>query len=164
MKIFGFLAVFVLLAVFLTFCTKMEVPKASKRLEKPKSATITPKKPKLAIIVIEAGSEYVGKDGNIEVPIPSYAFEKIQDYDFFDIVALSPNIHMYYYDKEGPNHENPGHAFAIIMDRYGRKFYLFQSTIKTDQRFFIYEGNIPMKTSKPKYRGFLKKILEEDRR
>jgi len=132
----------------------------------PKPATDIPEineNLKFATVVIETTASYYGNGGDIEVLIPIYAFELIQIYDTFDIIALSPNIHLYYFDKEGPDYDDPGHAFAIIMHRYGREFYLFQSTIKTEQRFFQYKGIIPVEVSKPAYRDYLQQVIEEDR-
>jgi hypothetical protein len=151
----------ILLIFSLAFCAKPKIEVVYEIPAKPESARpIQPEsRPRLATI----GRDYYGRDGIIKVIIPRYAFEKMHDHDEFSIEELSPNIHLYYYSKEGPSFEDPGHVFAIIMDRYGRKFYLFQSTIKTEQRFFIYKRNIPVEVSKLEYRNFLWGIIEEDR-
>jgi hypothetical protein len=104
------------------------------------------------------------QDEEVDVIIPYYAFEKIQEYDHkFLVKTLHPKLWMYYFDKEGPNHKNPGHAFAIIIDKYNGRTYMFQSTIGESQRFFIYIKGYPHEVSKPDYRTYLLKITEKDK-
>ena len=101
----------------------------------------------------------------IPVTVPEYAWKYMQDYDSVSQVYLSKNVVMIYFDKEGPNPFNPGHAVAIIF--YRGRYYLplfFQTTIVEEERYFVYDSSgIPIETTKPVYRDYLQIIIEEDK-
>ena len=105
------------------------------------------------------------------VTIPSYAVEYIKDYDSVAIVHLSDNVRMIYFSKEGPDISDPGHAVAVIVyiPRYSKPtLYMtlfFQTTIGEEERYFVYEASgIPVETTKPVYRDYLRIIIEEDKK
>jgi len=116
----------------------------------------------------------VGDLPRIPVTIPEYAYKYIQDRDKVSVVYLSNNIVMIYFDKEGPNLADPGHAAAIIFDSSeGYLPLLFQTTIKEEQRFFYYNRGLYaqkdvlpeplMEISKPTYRKALQAIIDIDK-
>lgn len=99
-----------------------------------------------------------------EVNVPWYAFDLMKDPDHLNITMLSPNVVLFFFDREGPNLVDPGQAFAIILDQYKSTVYFFQSTIKEDQRFFFYDDKQePVEITKSEYRTRLDNILKLDK-
>jgi hypothetical protein len=111
----------------------------------------------------------LGMQEPMEILIPKYALQLVRDADMKYVNLLSPNIIMIYFDKEGPNIQDPGHAVAVIID-IGKEYYkplFFQTTVKEEQRFFYYDYNedmvIPIETNKPTYRYLLERSVHKDK-
>ena len=108
----------------------------------------------------------LGMQEPMEVLIPKYALQLVREADMKYVNLLSPNIIMIYFDKEGPNIQDPGHAVAVIID-IGKWYYkplFFQTTVGEEQKFFYYnEFQIPIETNKPTYRYLLERSVHKDK-
>ena len=113
---------------------------------------------------------FIGDLPKMTVTVPEYAREYMKDYDSISTVYLSDHVVMIYFEKEGPDISDPGHAVSIIVyiPRYSNPFLymtlFFQTTIVEEQRFFVYDtSGTPIETDKPTYRDYLRDIIEEDK-
>jgi hypothetical protein len=108
---------------------------------------------------------YISDIPKISVTIPEYGWSYMLDRDSVDPIYLSKNILMIYFDKEGPDMYDPGHAVAIIVDASRGYIQLFfQTTIHEEERYFIYDpSGIPREVQKPTYRNHLQMAIDKDK-